>query len=893
MGIIEKIFGTHSEHELKRIYPIVDHIDALEPEMQKLSDEELKEKTKEFKERLAKGETLDDLLPEAFAVVREAAVRVLGMRHYRVQMIGGIILHQGRIAEMKTGEGKTLVSTLPAYLNALTGEGVHIVTVNDYLAKRDAEWMGKVHEFLGLTVGVVLNQMDNDERRAAYNCDITYVTNNELGFDYLRDNMVIYKEQLVQRGMKYALIDEVDSVLIDEARTPLIISGKGDKSTALYGVVDKFAKTLTAATVVEMDDKQDQEEINENADYIVDEKSKTATITRRGVKKAEEYFAVDNLMDPENMTLLHHVNQALKANGVMRKDIDYIVEDGEVVIIDEFTGRKMLGRRFNDGLHQAIEAKEGVKVAQESKTLATITFQNYFRLYTKLSGMTGTAMTEEDEFREIYKLDVIAIPTNRPVQRIDHTDLIYRTEKGKYKAIIEQIAECHEKGQPVLVGTISIEKSELLSSMLKRKGIKHEVLNAKYHAKEAEIVAQAGKLGAVTIATNMAVRGTDIMLGGNAEFLAKAEMRKREYPEEIITEAIGYADTDNQEVLDARAVYQELYKKFGDEVKEKAKDVKAAGGLYILGTERHESRRIDNQLRGRSGRQGDEGESRFFLSVEDDLMRIFAGDRLENMMRTLNVDEDTPIESKALTKIIESSQRKVEGRNFNIRKNVLNYDDVMNTQREIIYKQRAQVLDGEDIHDSIIKMFEELIAGTVKQYINEEETDHNQWNLVGLRDHFLGWITEEDDLEYDEADLAGLTTADITEALTEKAKALYAAKEEEYGADIMRELERVVLLKVVDTKWMAHIDDMDELKKGIGLRAYGQQNPVVEYRYEGFEMFDAMVDSIREDTVRMLLTVRLQKNQAPEREQVSKPDAPNAGAGDGSFGAQRRSAKKK
>lgn len=598
-------------------------------------------------------------------------------------------------------------------------------------------------------------------------------------------------------------------------------------------------------------------------------------------------------MDPENMTLLHHVNQALKANGVMRKDIDYIVEDGEVVIIDEFTGRKMLGRRFNDGLHQAIEAKEGVKVAQESKTLATITFQNYFRLYTKLSGMTGTAMTEEDEFREIYKLDVIAIPTNRPVQRIDHTDLIYRTEKGKYKAIIEQIAECHEKGQPVLVGTISIEKSELLSSMLKRKGIKHEVLNAKYHAKEAEIVAQAGKLGAVTIATNMAGRGTDIMLGGNAEFLAKAEMRKREYPEEIITEAIGYADTDNQEVLDARAVYQELYKKFGDEVKEKAKDVKAAGGLYILGTERHESRRIDNQLRGRSGRQGDEGESRFFLSVEDDLMRIFAGDRLENMMRTLNVDEDTPIESKALTKIIESSQRKVEGRNFNIRKNVLNYDDVMNTQREIIYKQRAQVLDGEDIHDSIIKMFEELIAGTVKQYINEEETDHNQWNLVGLRDHFLGWITEEDDLEYDEADLAGLTTADITEALTEKAKALYAAKEEEYGADIMRELERVVLLKVVDTKWMAHIDDMDELKKGIGLRAYGQQNPVVEYRYEGFEMFDAMVDSIREDTVRMLLTVRLQKNQAPEREQVSKPDAPNAGAGDGSFGAQRRSAKKK
>lgn len=893
MGIFSKVFGSYSTRELARIEPLKKKVLELDEEFQALSDADLKEKTNEFRERLEDGESLESMEAEALATVREAAYRVLGKKPFPVQIIGAIVLHQGRIAEMKTGEGKTLVACVAAYLNALPGKGVHVVTVNDYLAKTQSDEMGKVLRFLGLTVGCILHGLNNDQRRAAYNCDVTYGTNNELGFDYLRDNMVIYKKDKVQREHNFAVVDEVDSILIDEARTPLIISGKGDKSTALYGVVDKFAKTLTAATVVEMDDKQDQEEINENADYIVDEKSKTATITRRGVKKAEEYFAVDNLMDPENMTLLHHVNQALKANGVMRKDIDYIVEDGEVVIIDEFTGRKMLGRRFNDGLHQAIEAKEGVKVAQESKTLATITFQNYFRLYTKLSGMTGTAMTEEDEFREIYKLDVIAIPTNRPVQRIDHTDLIYRTEKGKYKAIIEQIAECHEKGQPVLVGTISIEKSELLSSMLKRKGIKHEVLNAKYHAKEAEIVAQAGKLGAVTIATNMAGRGTDIMLGGNAEFLAKAEMRKREYPEEIITEAIGYADTDNQEVLDARAVYQELYKKFGDEVKEKAKDVKAAGGLYILGTERHESRRIDNQLRGRSGRQGDEGESRFFLSVEDDLMRIFAGDRLENMMRTLNVDEDTPIESKALTKIIESSQRKVEGRNFNIRKNVLNYDDVMNTQREIIYKQRAQVLDGEDIHDSIIKMFEELIAGTIKQYINEEETDHNQWNLVGLRDHFLGWITEEDDLEYDEADLAGLTTADITEALTEKAKALYAAKEEEYGADIMRELERVVLLKVVDTKWMAHIDDMDELKKGIGLRAYGQQNPVVEYRYEGFEMFDAMVDSIREDTVRMLLTVRLQKNQAPEREQVSKPDAPNAGAGDGSFGAQRRSAKKK
>ena len=893
MGIFSKVFGSYSTRELARIEPLKKKVLELDEEYQALSDADLKEKTNEFRERLEDGESLESMEAEALAPVREAAYRVLGKKPFPGQIIGAIVLHQGRIAEMKTGEGKTLVACVAAYLNALTGKGVHVVTVNDYLAKTQSDEMGKVLRYLGLTVGCILHGLNNDQRRAAYNCDVTYGTNNELGFDYLRDNMVIYKKDKVQREHNFAIVDEVDSILIDEARTPLIISGKGDKSTALYGVVDKFAKTLTAATVVEMDDKQDQEEINENADYIVDEKSKTATITRRGVKKAEEYFAVENLMDPENMTLLHHVNQALKANGVMRKDIDYIVEDGEVVIIDEFTGRKMLGRRFNDGLHQAIEAKEGVEVAQESKTLATITFQNYFRLYTKLSGMTGTAMTEEDEFREIYKLDVIAIPTNRPVQRIDHTDLIYRTEKGKYKAIIEQIAECHEKGQPVLVGTISIEKSELLSSMLKRKGIKHEVLNAKYHAKEAEIVAQAGKLGAVTIATNMAGRGTDIMLGGNAEFLAKAEMRKREYPEEIITEAIGYADTDNQEVLDARAVYQELYKQFGEEVKEKAQAVKEAGGLYILGTERHESRRIDNQLRGRSGRQGDEGESRFFLSVEDDLMRIFAGDRLENMMRTLNVDEDTPIESKALTKIIESSQRKVEGRNFNIRKNVLNYDDVMNTQREIIYKQRAQVLDGEDIHDSILKMFEELIAGTVKQYINEEETDHNQWNLVGLRDHFLGWITEEGDLEYDETDLAGLTIADITEALTEKAKSLYAAKEEEFGSEVMRELERVVLLKVVDTKWMAHIDDMDELKKGIGLRAYGQQNPVVEYRYEGFEMFDAMVDSIREDTVRMLLTVRLQKNQAPEREQVSKPDAPNAGAGDGSFGGQRRSAKKK
>ena len=868
MGIFSKVFGSYSTRELARIEPLKKKVLELDEEYQALSDADLKEKTNEFRERLEDGESLESMEAEALATVREAAYRVLGKKPFPVQIIGAIVLHQGRIAEMKTGEGKTLVACVAAYLNALTGKGVHVVTVNDYLAKTQSDEMGKVLRYLGLTVGCILHGLTNDQRRAAYNCDVTYGTNNELGFDYLRDNMVIYKKDKVQREHNFAIVDEVDSILIDEARTPLIISGKGDKSTALYGVVDKFAKTLTAATVVEMDDKQDQEEVNENADYIVDEKSKTATITRRGVKKAEEYFAVENLMDPENMTLLHHVNQALKANGVMRKDIDYIVEDGEVVIIDEFTGRKMLGRRFNDGLHQAIEAKEGVEVAQESKTLATITFQNYFRLYTKLSGMTGTAMTEEDEFREIYKLDVIAIPTNRPVQRIDHTDLIYRTEKGKYKAIIEQIAECHEKGQPVLVGTISIEKSELLSSMLKRKGIKHEVLNAKYHAKEAEIVAQAGKLGAVTIATNMAGRGTDIMLGGNAEFLAKAEMRKREYPEEIITEAIGYADTDNQEVLDARAVYQELYKQLGEE---KAQAVKEAGGLYILGTERHESRRIDNQLRGRSGRQGDEGESRFFLSVEDDLMRIFAGDRLENMMRTLNVDEDTPIESKALTKIIESSQRKVEGRNFNIRKNVLNYDDVMNTQREIIYKQRQQVLDGEDLHENILGMIKEFVEDSVNMYITDEDVQDN-WNLQGLKDRLMGIITVEDDFNYTPQELDEISKQDIVDLLEDRALKIYAKREEDLGQELLHEIERVVLLKVVDTKWMAHIDDMDELKKGIGLRSYGQKNPVVEYRMEGMDMFDDMVASIREDTVRMLFTIQVRKNSAaPKREDVLKP----------------------
>ena len=716
----------------------------------------------------------------------------------------------------------------------------------------------------------------------AASCDVTYGTNNELGFDYLRDNMVIYKKDKVQRGHNFAIVDEVDSILIDEARTPLIISGRGDKSTELYTVVDKFAKTLTATTVVEMDDKLDQDEANEEADYIIDEKAKTATITRRGVRKAEKYFNVENLMDPDNMTLLHHINQALKANGIMHADSDYVVKDGEVIIVDEFTGRLMLGRRFNDGLHQAIEAKEGVKIANESKTLATITFQNYFRLYNKLSGMTGTAMTEEDEFKEIYKLDVIAIPTNKPVQRIDHEDRIYRTEKGKFEAIIDQVCECHAKGQPVLVGTISIEKSELLSRMLTRKGIKHNVLNAKQHAREAEIVAQAGKLGAVTIATNMAGRGTDIMLGGNAEFLAKAEMRKQGYEDDIINEAVAYADTEDEQILAARAVYEELYDKFSAEVKEKAVEVKKAGGLYILGTERHESRRIDNQLRGRSGRQGDEGESCFFLSVEDDLMRIFAGERLENMMRTLNVEENMPIESRMLTKIIESSQKKVEGRNFAIRKNVLNYDDVMNKQREIIYEQRATVLNGDDIHEYILKMMEELIGSTVDQYLIDDDNKED-WNLVGLRDHFMGWITVDGDLEYEGEEYESITKDEIKKFLTERTLKAYADREAHYGAETLRELERVILLKVVDTKWMAHIDDMDELKRGIGLRAMGNKNPVVEYRFEGMDMFDAMIDSIREDTVRLLLTVQLQQNQVPEREQVAKPDAPNAGAGDGSF----------
>ena len=893
MGILDSIFGTYSKKELARIEPIKQKVLDLEDEYKAMSEQTLKSQTKVLKERLANGAVLDDILPEALATCREAADRVLGKRPFPVQIIGAIVLHQGRIAEMKTGEGKTLVACLAAYLNSLEGKGVHVVTVNDYLAKFQSEEMGKVYRYLGLSIGVILHGLDNEERRAAYACDITYATNNELGFDYLRDNMVIYKKDRVQRERNFAIVDEVDSILIDEARTPLIISGRGDKSTDLYAQVDRFAQALTSKKVVEIDEKADQEEANDDCDYIIDEKAKTATITRQGVKKAEKYFNVANLMDAENLTLLHHINQAIKAHGVMHADIDYVVNDGEVIIVDEFTGRLMLGRRFNDGLHQAIEAKEGVEVAHESITLATITFQNFFRLYSKLSGMTGTAMTEEDEFKQIYKLDVIEIPTNKPVVRKDQPDIVYKTENGKFTSAIEQIIECNKKGQPVLVGTVSIEKSELLSEMLKRKGVKHNVLNAKHHQKEAEIVAQAGKLGAVTIATNMAGRGTDIMLGGNAEFSAKAEMRKLEIPEDVISEAVGYAETDNEEILTARETYQNLYAKFKAEVEAKAVSVREAGGLFILGTERHESRRIDNQLRGRAGRQGDPGESRFFISLEDDLMRLFGGEKLQGMMTSMNVDEDMPIESKMLTRVIESSQKKVEGRNFGIRKNVLNYDDVMNTQREIIYKQRAMVLDGEDIHDFILKMIKELISETVLRYLLDENI-HDDWNLKGLRDHFMGVLTVPTDFDYTTDELAKITRDEIIKQLTDRALEYYAAREEAFGSEVLRELERVILLKVVDTKWMAHIDDMDELRKGIGLRAYGQKNPVVEYRYEGFDMFDAMIDSIREDTVRLLFTIQLKQDAPlPEREQVAKPDAPNAGASsDGSLPAQRTSSHK-
>ena len=868
MGLLDKIFGNYSKKELAKIEPIKNKVLELEEKYSAMSDKELGEQTAVLRSKLDELSSVDDVLPEALAVCREAAFRVLGKKPYPVQIIGAIVLHQGRIAEMKTGEGKTLVACLAAYSNSLTGKGVHVVTVNDYLAKFQSEEMGKVFHFLNTSIGCVLSGMNKEQKRAAYNADITYGTNNEFGFDYLRDNMVIYKKDKVQREHAFAIVDEVDSILIDEARTPLIISGQGDKSTKLYTLADRFAKTLKSVTVVEMDDKADNDLLD--GDYIIDEKAKTATLTKSGVKKAEKAFNVINLMDADNMTLAHHINQAIKANGVMKNGVDYIVKDGEVLIVDEFTGRVMDGRRFNDGLHQAIEAKEGVEVKRESKTIATITYQNYFRLYSKLSGMTGTALTEEDEFREIYKLDVIEVPTNKPVIRIDHPDVVYKTEKGKFNAVIDQIIECHKKGQPVLVGTVSIDKSEYLSRLLKNKGVKHEVLNAKYHDREAMIVAQAGKFGAVTIATNMAGRGTDIMLGGNAEYMSLAQLQKEGYTEAQAIEAASFSNTDDEEILTARARYRELYKKFSDEIKEKADEVRAAGGLYIIGTERHESRRIDNQLRGRSGRQGDPGESTFFLSLEDDLMRIFGGDRITGMMDTLNVDENTPIQSKMLSNVIESSQKKIEGRNFNIRKNVLNYDDVMNTQREIIYSQRQKVLDGEDLHDYIIDMIKDFVTDSVNMYIMGDIQD--DWNLAGLKERLMGLITVEDDFNYTPQELDELTKEDIQKTLTDRALKFYDMREEDLGTELLHEIERVCLLKVVDTKWMDHIDDMEELKKGIGLRSYGQKNPVVEYRMEGMDMFDAMIESIREDTVRMLFTIQVRKTAAaPKRENVLQP----------------------
>ena len=877
MGLMKALFGDYSKRELKRIQPLCDQVLALEDKYRKMSEDELKAQTDVLRDRLKSGETTDSILPDAFAVCREASDRVLGMRHFPVQIIGGIILHQGRIAEMKTGEGKTLVATLPAYLNALTGDGVHIVTVNDYLARRDSEWMGKVYRYLGLTVGLVIHGQDNKERRAAYAADITYGTNNELGFDYLRDNMVIYKQNKVQRGHHFAIVDEVDSILIDEARTPLIISGQGDKSTDLYEQADRFAKTLKIYKIKEMDTKEEQD--NVDGDYIVDEKARTATLTRSGVKKAEQYFNVVNLMDADNVTLLHHINQAIKARGVMTRDVDYVVKDDQVIIVDEFTGRLMFGRRYNEGLHQAIEAKEGVKVERESKTLATITFQNFFRLYRKLSGMTGTAKTEATEFEQIYKLDVVEIPTNRPMVRQDMADSVYKTENGKFRAVIEQIKECHERHQPVLVGTISIEKSELLSKMLKREGIPHNVLNAKHHEKEAEIVAQAGKPDAVTIATNMAGRGTDIMLGGNPEYLAKAEMRRMGIAEELIVESTGFGETDNEEIIAARQTFQELNAKYKEEIRPEAEAVREAGGLFILGTERHESRRIDNQLRGRAGRQGDPGASRFYLSLEDDLMRLFGGERINNLMNTLGIDEDTPIENKMLTSSIESAQRRIEEHNFGIRRDVLQYDDVMNRQREIIYSQRDKVLDGESMRDSIVGMIKESIEATVKRYASDEA--HENWNLDGLRDYYAGWLSKEDDFRFTPQEQEDAEAADLAETLVNRAMEIYDAKEKQYGSPMMREIERVVLLKTVDRYWMDHIDNMDELRRGIHLRAYGQKDPVVLYRMEGFDMFDGMIAAIREDTARLMLTVQVRTQEEPKREQVAKPTSTSAGT-DGS-----------
>ncbi|WP_295856541.1 preprotein translocase subunit SecA [uncultured Oscillibacter sp.] len=878
MSFLKKIFGDYSSRELKQIYPIVDQIDALGDEYKALSDEELRGKTQQFKDRLANGETLDSILPEAFATVREAADRVLGMRPYRVQLVGGIVLHQGRIAEMKTGEGKTLVATLPAYLNALTGRGVHIVTVNDYLAKRDSEWMGKVHRFLGLKVGLIVHGLNSAERQAAYNADITYGTNNEMGFDYLRDNMCIYSSELVQRGHAFAIVDEVDSILIDEARTPLIISGQGEKSTQLYDMAEMFVSRLKKKVVAEVDNKEEESD-DEDADYIVDEKAKTATLTANGIAKAEQFFHLENLSDPENSTLSHHINQAIKAHGVMKRDIDYVVQNGEVIIVDEYTGRLMFGRRYSAGLHQAIEAKEHVTVASENKTLATITFQNYFRLYDKLSGMTGTAMTEQEEFGTIYNLDIIEIPTNRPNQRKDDHDVVYKTAAGKYRAVIQQIKECHEKGQPVLVGTVSIEKNELLSQLLSREGIPHSILNAKNHEKEAEIIAQAGKLGAVTVATNMAGRGTDIMLGGNAEYLAQSDLRRSGMSDELVAEATGYAETDDAEILDARKRYADALAKYKSQISSEAEKVREAGGLFIIGTERHDSRRIDNQLRGRAGRQGDPGETRFYLSLEDDLMRLFGGDRITAMMEKMDLDEDTPIESKMLTKAIENAQTTVESRNFQSRKSVLEYDDVMNKQREIIYGQRKQVLDGKDLKEVILNMTRSAIADHVAHAFGEQ-TALDEAGFHDMLSGLEGLYFPKGAFQFNEEELSEKTEENFDELFYEAAVKTYDAREQEFTPAITRELERVIMLRVVDEYWMDHIDAMDDLKQGIRLRAYANTDPVMAYKKESLSMFEEMISAIQKETVRRMFSVRLKTNEEVKRERVAKGMTENVG-GDG------------
>ncbi len=889
MGLIQKIFGTYSERELKSIYPIADKIEALEEEYRALTDEQLQAKTPEFKQRLQQGETLDDILPEAFAAVREAADRVLGLRPYRVQLIGGIVLHQGRIAEMKTGEGKTLVATLPAYLNALTGNGVHIVTVNDYLAKRDSEWMGKVHRFMGLTVGLIIHDLTKEQRQAAYAADITYGTNNEMGFDYLRDNMAIYKDEQVQRGHSFAIVDEVDSILIDEARTPLIISGMGEKSTQLYDMAESFACRLKKYVVTETDDKEAEDETLD-ADYIVDEKARTATLTARGIAKAEEFFHLENLSDPENSTIAHHINQAIKAHGTMKRDVDYVVKDGEIIIVDEFTGRLMFGRRYSEGLHQAIEAKEHVSVQRESKTLATITFQNYFRLYSKLSGMTGTAMTEEEEFGTIYKLDIVEIPTNRPVVRIDNEDAVYKTEQGKYRAVIRQVKECHEKGQPVLVGTVSIEKNELLSRMLTKEGIRHNLLNAKNHEKEAEIVAQAGQFGAVTVATNMAGRGTDIMLGGNAEYMATNDLRKAGYTDEVIADATGYAETDNPEILEARQLFADKLRQHKEEISGEADRVRQAGGLFIIGTERHDSRRIDNQLRGRAGRQGDPGETRFYISLEDDLMRLFGGERVQAAMERMNIDEDMPIESKMLTRSIQQAQTTVESRNFQARKSVLEYDDVMNKQREIIYGQRRQVLEGMDVKDVIMNMMNTSITHLVQNAFSG--VHHlDMTSCQELLRQVEGLYFPKYAVRFSQEQLDAMDAQAVIDAFTQAAAAYYQQKEDEFTAPVMREVERVVLLRVVDEYWMEHIDAMSDLRQGIRLRAYAQTDPIIAYKKESLEMFEEMIAAIQDETVRRLYSVRLKKNEEVKRERVANATSESVG-GDGTVKKQPRKVKK-